>query len=185
MTLNVQFLSMISMVISGIYLGMARETFQRCSPIWRRHIVFIYVAEILFWFLQTVIIFFILYSVNYGELRVYTFLSLLLGYSIYVVIFQSLYKRLLTLFIKFLRFLIRVIHRIITIFIIRPLQFIIKVITTILLSIFSLLMYVINLLLYPVKFIFKKLNSKLPKNNFFINKLTTIYSIIKDKLKKR
>lgn len=186
MTLDVQLHSIISMVISGIYLGIARETFQRFSPIWQKNIFIIYLLEILFWFLQTIIIFFVLYKVNYGELRIYTFLSVLLGYSIYVVMFRAIYKRLLTLLIKFTRYVIRIIHRMITIFIVRPIKFIVHIVIMLLMGILTILLKLINILFYPVKRLFKKINIPLPKRKFNLsNKLSDIYSTIKDKLKKR
>src|SRR5690625_5859173 len=75
MTLNVQFLTMLFMVVSGFYLGIALETFRRFSPLWRHRPVLVYIFEVSFWLIQTFIIFYVLYKVNAGELRVYIFLA--------------------------------------------------------------------------------------------------------------
>lgn len=166
------------MVISGIYLGIARATYERFSVKWAHHLILVYLLEILFWLLQTIIIFTVLYYVNYGEIRFYLFLAILLGYSIYMVCIHSWYKRLLEGCIKVLHFFLRFLKNFIWIVIIRPIQFIMSIVFTIGSFILSI-----------VKGILKKMNfwpiSKLKKIfNGFFNKIKGFYSTIKNKFKK-
>src|SRR5699024_4293439 len=100
MTLHVQLLTMIFMVLSGLYLGMALETFRRFSPLWRKNKFLVYFLEICFWLVQTLIIFYVLYRVNAGELRLYIFVACLLGFATYQALIASLYKRLLEQVVK-------------------------------------------------------------------------------------
>ncbi len=59
MTLSVQFTTMFAMVLSGLYLGMIRDTYLYFTKYWKENTIFAYVMEISFWLSQT----FILYSV--------------------------------------------------------------------------------------------------------------------------
>lgn len=173
------------MVISGIYLGMARETYERFSRIWYRRKALTYGSEITFWLLQTIIIFFVLYKVNYGEIRIYTFLAILLGYSMYVVLFQTVYKRLLEIIIKTSKFIIRMTIRIVDMFIIVPIKWILKVILAILSVVLRLVTTILNVLFYPVRILLKKINIRLPNKIIkHFDKVREVYSTIKDKLKK-
>lgn len=168
------------MILSGIYLGISRVTYERFSVKWQRHVILVYVAEIMFWFIQTIIIYFILYQVNYGDIRIYSFLAILLGYSIYVVLIDSMYKRVLEVCIKISRWLNSFIVKIVTFFIIRPVQFVILVIISVFSFIWSLLFiifkHVLKLkVLLPIKWL-RKIK--------FINKIKGICSTIKNKFKK-
>src|SRR5690625_7413437 len=107
MTLQVQFLTMVSMIIGGLYLGIARDTYLRFTPYWRQRIILKYVFEIAFWMIQTLLLFYILFRVNPGDLWFYVFLACLLGVSLFIVFFVSLYKKLLELMI----FLLLIIYR--------------------------------------------------------------------------
>src|SRR5690625_5418826 len=95
MSLDIQVKSMLAMILAGFYVGVAYETFRYFLPMWQKRIILNYLLVILFWMLQTVIVFYLLYIINMGELRFYLFIAFLLGVSIYQVIFIPLYQRLL------------------------------------------------------------------------------------------
>src|SRR5690625_46206 len=95
MSLDIQVKSMLAMILAGFYVGVAYETFRYFLPMWQKRIILNYLLVILFWMLQTVIVFYLLYIINMGELRFYLFIAFLLGVSIYQGIFAPLYQRLL------------------------------------------------------------------------------------------
>src|SRR5690625_2595285 len=118
MTLQVQFLTMISMIIGGFYLGMARDTFRRFSSYWSQRKFLRYFFEVSFWMIQAFLMFYILYRVNAGELRAYIFIACMLGFSIYQVVFAVLYKKILEIIIRILLITYRFCMKVIQIFII-------------------------------------------------------------------
>src|SRR5690625_1760968 len=83
MTLDTQFLTMIFMVLGGLYLGIAKDTFRRFSPYWKNKRFINYAMEICFWLTQTFLLFYVLFRINGGELRFYVFLACLLGYAMF------------------------------------------------------------------------------------------------------
>src|SRR5690625_5008110 len=167
MTLQVQFLTMVSMIIGGLYLGIARDTYLRFTPYWRQRIILKYVFEIAFWMIQTILLFYILYRVNAGELRAYIFVACLLGVSIYKVFFTSLYKRLLELIIRLLLMVYRAFTETIRVLVIVPIKGIVYLILIIVQFIFSILFFFFKLVFIPLRwavtFIFSLLPKKLQK----------------------
>ncbi len=181
MTLQVQFLTMISMIIGGFYLGIAHDSYLRFSPYWRQRVFLRYFFEITFWMIQTLLLFYILYRVNAGELRAYIFIACLLGFSIYKVIFASLYKKILEVIIRILLMLYRFCKKVFHIFIITPIRWVIYLILLVFQMIISILFFVIKLIFIPIiwiiKLVFRLLPEKLQKN---IRKLMGVYSIMEN-----
>src|SRR5699024_11929463 len=101
MSLDVQFMTMLVMIVGGIYLGLAKDTLRRFAPLWDSGVFLKYGIEISFWFMQTVILYYVLLLVNAGELRLILFVALLLGFSMYQALFSRVYVKILELFIRF------------------------------------------------------------------------------------
>lgn len=181
MTLQVQFLTMVSMIIGGFYLGIARDSFRRFSPYWHRRNFLRYFLEITFWMFQTLLLFYILYRVNAGELRVYIFLACMLGFSMYQVLFASLYKKTLEVIIRMLLMVYRFCKKVIYICIIVPIRGLFYLILLVFQLIISILSFIIKLIITPlgwtVKLFFSLLPKELQKN---IRKLIEFYSIMKN-----
>jgi len=154
MTLHAQLITMGSMIVSGFYLGIALETFRRFSMWWRNSIFFTYMFEICFWLSQTFILFYVLFKVNYGELRFYVFLAILLGFSMYVVLFKKVYIYLLELLIHIVSTIIKGVIFLLHVCIVRPLYWLFRVLSIIIQWIwtcmYSVIVFVINVLLLPV-----------------------------------
>jgi|SRR5690625_2930970 len=157
MTLHEQAITMGSMILGGIYLGIALETFRRFSVWWRNSTFLTYLLEVSFWLSQTVILFIILFKVNYGELRFYVFLACLLGFSMYVVLFKKVYVRLLEAVIHIVAVMIKGIVYFIQLFIFKPIIRLVHILTIIIhfiwKCIYSILLFTINILLLPIKLI--------------------------------
>src|SRR5699024_3549275 len=126
MTLNVQFLTMVSMVIGGFYLGIAHDTYERFSPLWKKKQLVTYLFAIIFWLIQACLLFILLYKVNNGELRIYVFLACLLGVSIYQVFAASVYRQLLEGIITIITKIAQALFSFIRVVILNPLFWLIR-----------------------------------------------------------
>lgn|SRR5690625_788312 len=181
MTLQVQFLTMISMIVGGFYLGIARDTYLRFSPYWKQRVSLRYLFEITFWMSQSFLLFYILYQVNAGELRAYVFVACILGLSMYKVIFASLYKELLELVIRILLMTYRFFKKLFHVFVIVPINGVIYLVSLILQLFFTILFFLIKCIFIPFSWLVKLVFSLLPKKfQKIIRKLIEFYSIIKN-----
>lgn len=181
MTLQVQFITITYMIFGGIYLGIALETFRRFSPMWKHHKFLVYCFEICFWLMQTVILFYILYRANNGELRFYVFIACLLGFSMYKAIFASSYQKLLEYIIQFNIKFYRFCKRVIEVMIISPIKWVFSLLLKLASFILMLVFNIIKVLLLPFQWIGKFIYFLLPKRiQQIINKSPQIYSIMKN-----
>ena len=99
MTLSTQFLTMLSMIGMGALFGVMFDTYQRFLNRSRRNRFIVFVNDVLFWIIQALLIFYILFQVNNGEIRFYIFIALLCGFAGYQGLFKGAYLRLLELLI--------------------------------------------------------------------------------------
>jgi spore cortex biosynthesis protein YabQ len=95
MTLSTQFLTMLSMVGMGSLFGVMFDTYQRFLNRPRRNRWLVFFNDLLFWIIQALLIFYILFLVNNGELRFYIFIALLCGFAAYQSLIKGVYLRLL------------------------------------------------------------------------------------------
>ncbi|MBM7683948.1 spore cortex biosynthesis protein YabQ [Pullulanibacillus pueri] len=155
MTLTEQFSTMIAMTLMGGWIGMALSTYHRLiHPKKKWHWIMI-VTDILFWIVQGLLIFYVLLSVNQGEIRFYIFLALACGYAAYKALLETLYERILNgvidLFDRFARF----IKRLLNLFFVQPTYFLLKLLFRFvkmigrILSMMSL--FLLSIILFPFK----------------------------------
>ncbi|RKQ33035.1 spore cortex biosynthesis protein YabQ [Oceanobacillus halophilus] len=185
MTLSVQFLTMITMIGGGFYLGMILDTFRRFTPYWKNNIPLTYVMEICFWLTQTIILFYILFQVNAGEIRFYIFAACLLGFAMYQVFAASSYKRLLEYIIRMIASVYRFCRRVVQALIIKPITWIITTIFAIVLWILTILwtiiQFIAKLLFAPIRWIVTGIYRILPKSfQRFLHQQAGFYSKIKN-----
>ncbi|HLS08095.1 spore cortex biosynthesis protein YabQ [Lentibacillus sp.] len=189
MTLDVQFITMISMTAGGFYLGMALDTFRRLSVYWKQRVLLVYVMEISFWLMQTLLLYFVLFQVNSGELRVYVFIAILLGFAMYQALAANSYKRLLehliNVTVKVYRFLVNVVKMII----ITPITFIIQLIVTVIVFmaklLWNLIQYTLKIVVAPIVWISRIVFRMLPQTiQRKLHKIAGFYSTIKNTCKK-
>ncbi len=151
MTLNIQLMTMGSMILGGIYLGMAFDTYRRLL-VWQNHPVVKFFSDLLFSLVQTAILFYILYKVNDGQLRIYVFLACLLGFSMYVVLLKRGYIWLLNKLIHLIASIIRGVFALINLVLINPILILINFIYRCLFMIVKGLVIVLNYILFrPLK----------------------------------
>lgn len=113
MTLHTQFLAMATMLAGGMYIGFANETFRRFVPSWKWSSFLTYTFEVLFWLVQTTLLYYVLYKVNYGEIRFYLFTALIAGFLLYILLFQTIYVKVLGFIIKVVKKVILILYNLI------------------------------------------------------------------------
>ncbi|MED4473392.1 spore cortex biosynthesis protein YabQ [Oceanobacillus caeni] len=189
MTISVQFMTMVSMVLSGFYLGIALDTFRRFTPYWKRKVVLAYLMEICFWLTQTAILFYILFLVNSGEIRFYIFIACLLGFAMYQVFAATIYKKILEHIIRIVTNIYLFCKRVVQALIVQPIIWIFTLLVTVILGvvrvIWKIILFILKLLLTPIGWILKAIYSILPNSfkNFF-KQIAGFYSKIKNILVK-
>lgn len=175
MTLSTQFMTMLSMVGMGITFGITLETYNRFLNRTKRKSWFVFINDVLFWILQGLVIFYILFLVNRGELRFYIFIALLCGFAAYQSIFKGIYIRLLEIIIytviSIYRFLLKMFYYVIF----KPIHsliflliYLLKIVGKGLFSLFKILLktvlWIVKLVLLPVKWIAIIIWKILPNN---------------------
>lgn len=176
-------MTMISMVLGGFFVGVALETFRRFSLTWKNNIILVFFMEICFWLIQSFVLFYILFRVNGGEIRIYVIVAGFLGFAIYKAMVATLYKRILERLISIIVSIYRFFARMINGIIIIPVKFIIQLLITCLRWVFKGIILIVTFLLTivfgPIFWIFKKIYHFLPKRvQNILFKLAGLYSTI-------
>ena len=166
MTLHVQFVTLFTMIAGGFYLGLAKDTLQRFAPLWESRPFLVYGIEISFWLMNTSFLFYLLYRVNAGELRLIIFIACLLGFSIYQALATTIYQRILEGVIRILSTIFRSVARTADLLFIRPIRalfrFIKLCIIRVLLVLRTIGYFLLRLLFFPIKWIWKGLYALIP-----------------------
>ncbi|KRG12853.1 spore cortex biosynthesis protein YabQ [Lederbergia galactosidilytica] len=174
MTLSTQFYTMLAMISMGSFFGASLDTYQRFLKRGSRSKILVFINDILFWLLHGIIIFYVLFLVNYGEVRLYLILAILCGFAAYQALIKGIYLRILEWGISFLKATWSLIKRMFLFFIYRPIKAIIFLIFTILLGIgrFAwvlvkgigiVLLWVLKIIWYPFTLLAKGILLLLPK----------------------
>lgn len=146
MTISGQFLMISIMVGSGIYLGMAEEVYRRLSLIWLRVRFITYLFECMFWLIQAMVLFYVLYRINGGELRLYIVFALLLGFSMYVMFLQRFFRMILEFVWRMISYLLRMIRYIL----LTPLFFFLRIVIKLIYALLRIGKKGLSLLLFPI-----------------------------------
>ncbi|WP_416829582.1 spore cortex biosynthesis protein YabQ [Ectobacillus polymachus] len=92
MSLSVQLYTMLSMIGMGALTGAALDTYHRFLKRSTRKRILVFIYDLLFWFVQALLIFYVLFIVNEATIRIYVFVALLCGFAAY----QGMLKRVYT-----------------------------------------------------------------------------------------
>jgi len=95
MSLTIQFYTMVAMIAMGSFIGASMDTYHRFFKRDQRKIWLAIINDVLFWILEALLLFYILFLVNKGEIRFYIFLALLCGYACYQSLLKGIYLHLL------------------------------------------------------------------------------------------
>lgn len=121
MTLNVQFLTLGTMILSGAGLGMLFDIYRVLSrefyfPRWLTPPL-----DLLYWLAGTLAVFRVLYASNGGEVRLYVLLGLLLGISMHFALFSNTLIAMLRTAVHWFKWFVRLLIRLGDMLIVRPL----------------------------------------------------------------
>ncbi|WP_257211133.1 spore cortex biosynthesis protein YabQ [Anoxybacillus flavithermus] len=117
-----QFTTLLAMIGTGIIIGASFDTYAHIFHRSERHRLIVWIADILFWIVQALYVFYTLLLVNNGQIRLYIFLAILCGYAAYQALFQNMYVRLLQQIIRIVVTLYRFLMRLFYYIIIFPLR---------------------------------------------------------------
>ncbi|MGE7186900.1 spore cortex biosynthesis protein YabQ [Peribacillus sp. NPDC006672] len=173
MTLTTQFYTLLAMIGMGSAFGAALDTYSRFLKRSERKRWIVFIHDFLFWIIQGLLIFYVLFLVNEGEFRLYLFLALLCGFSAYQALFKGLYQRflelLIILVIKLARFIADSVHMLIFL----PIKWVIVSVIAIIIGIGKfvlallkwagkILLFILNIFWRPLKWILTQIWNLLP-----------------------
>lgn len=159
MTLSTQFLTMITMIGMGGCFGMMLDTYQRFLQRSKRKQWLVFINDILFWSIQALLVFYILFLINKGEIRFYIFLALLCGFAAYQSLCKRIYLRMLEIgistFVSFYQFT----RKTVTLLVFKPVRGLFQLVIFIIFflgrGIIALVKFIFKILLLIIGFILK------------------------------
>lgn len=168
MTLHTQWLTMGVMILCGLYIGITTDTLRRLLLNWKIPGLLSLLGKILYWMIQTVILYFILYVTNGGLLRLYLLLACLLGFSIYMALIRRIYLLVLEFFIRCTKTIAATIYQVL----LQPLWLAVNLLLTRILALIvfclKLLFHILKILMRPfilvLHFIYRLLPGKFHEN---------------------
>ncbi|NHN35069.1 spore cortex biosynthesis protein YabQ [Paenibacillus sp. S3N08] len=122
MTLHIQFATMGMMMLGGLSLGGLFDLYRVLANYFRMPRYAYYFWDVVFWILGTLLIFKLLYDINWGQVRLFIFIGLLVGMVVYFWLFSGLVVKLVLKLIQFLKFVIQIGVRAFKILIIVPIS---------------------------------------------------------------
>lgn len=112
-------------ILNGVLIGLLFDIFRIFRKSFKTPDIITYIEDILFWIFSGIILLYSIFKFNNGELRMFIFLGLILGITVYMLIFSKI-------FIKVLVHIINFIKKIFNIFILIPIKFAMKIINKVL-----------------------------------------------------
>lgn len=135
--------------ISGFLIGILFDFFRILRKSFKTSDIITYLEDFLFWFITGAYLIFIIFKFSFGELRLFMFISLIIGFIIYIL---TISKYFISINVKIITFFKNIIIKVCNIILI-PFKFLFKILKRI---IFKPITFItINLLK-----IFKKKNKK-------------------------
>lgn len=116
-----QFMALVTMALCGMGLGMLFDVYRVLANTYVPSKWLYSLLDICFWMTATVAVFWVLFWSNYGEVRIFVFIGIIIGVWTYFVWFSSTMIRLTRYVIHVVQGLIRWIIRVIQLLIIKPL----------------------------------------------------------------
>ncbi|MEH6940683.1 spore cortex biosynthesis protein YabQ [Bacillus sp. JJ722] len=175
MTLSTQFYTLIAMIGMGSYFGAALDTYQLFLKRPKRSRWIVFIHDLIFWILQALLIFYVLFIVNQGEIRLYLFLALLCGFAAYQALLKKGYLLILNLIITFCKATLLFFKRLFTLLIVKPiigvitlLLFVIKLVLkgiyTLVRMVLRVVIWCLRLVFFPIVWILGLFYKLLPKS---------------------
>lgn len=152
MTAYEQMLVMFIFICCGILIGCSLETFRHFGRFYRRNVFFVYISEVLFWLLQMAFLYYVLWQLNDGILRIYFILAVLVGWQLYHLFFKKIYLPFMRGVFYVCHLFFQVLYHMVRLIIYWPIYFIWKVLIT-----------VIRFIFLPIIVVFQWVLSLLPE----------------------
>lgn len=143
------------MIGMGIAFGAMLDTYQRFLKRGTRKSWIVFLNDLLFWCIQGIIIFYVLFQVNFGELRFYLFLALLCGFSAYQALFKQVYQNVLETLIRLVVHTAGLIYKMVYFMVYKPLKGLVLIVVSILLYVYGLLLALVKIAWKVVKWTLK------------------------------
>lgn len=160
MTLSTQFLTMLAMIGMGCFFGAALDTYNYFLQRPKRKGWIVFINDILFWMTQGLIIFYILFLVNMGELRFYIFIALLCGFAAYQSLLKQAYLKLLRMVITMVVSIYRSIVKMFLILIYKPIYSLIMALISLIIilgkGLYALVLYILKVLIFILRILLIK-----------------------------
>ncbi|WP_042171275.1 spore cortex biosynthesis protein YabQ [Paenibacillus gorillae] len=131
MTLSMQWFTMAMMLLSGIGMGAVFDGYRVVSNELRFPKWWLPVLDMVYWLAAALIIFRVLYASNYGEVRAYVFVGLLVGVLSYYWLFSKAVIAIVKWVIEAFRKLIRFVLRCLDLLIVKPIILLYKLVKVI------------------------------------------------------
>ncbi|KJF46177.1 MULTISPECIES: spore cortex biosynthesis protein YabQ [Bacillus] len=144
MTLTVQFYTMLSMAAMGIWLGASLDTYKLFVNREKTAKWLLAIHDLLFWVVQGLLFFYVLLLTNEGEFRLYIFLAVALGFSMYQVLMKQLYMNILKFVMRCIYQTVLVLKRLIMSMVFQPIRWIVGLIISALLFLFHSLLRLVR-----------------------------------------
>lgn len=156
-----QFYLLCIFTVSGLLIGILFDSFRILRKSFKTPDIITYIEDILFWVLTGAFLLYIIFKFSFGEIRIYMFACIAIGFAIYIL---TLSKYFISLNVKIIKFIKNIIRKIISI-IIFPFNIIFKLLK--------------RLIFKPITFITINVSEKLM--NFFKNFVKKFTKFTKNK----
>ena len=114
-------------VLNGILIGILFDIFRIFRKSFKTFDIVTYIEDCMFWIISGLLLLYSIFKFNNGEIRLYILIGVILGVSLYMLIFSKM-------FINTSVCIIKIIKRIFNIIIIIPIKFLIRIINKIFLK---------------------------------------------------
>ena len=123
-----QLINMLLFILTGIVIGVLFDIFRIIRRSFKTPDFLTYKEDILFWLMAGIILLFTIFTFNNGEIRLYIFVSLLFGLTIYLLtlskFFIKINVKIIGIIKKIICYPIKLIYNFIKKFIFRPIIFV-------------------------------------------------------------
>ncbi len=175
MSLTTQFYTMLAMIAMGSIFGASLDTYNRFLQRGKRKRWIVFINDVMFWLIQGLAVFYILFLVNYGEIRFYIFVALVCGFAAYQALMKNIYLKLLEILISAVISIYQFIVKLFMSLIFNPIKWIVlafvtltitlgKVLLSLVKVILQMLLWVIKIIFSPLKWIFALFWKLLPES---------------------
>lgn len=146
-------------ILNGLLIGLIFDFFRILRKCFKTKNWVTYIQDISFWIITGLIILYSIFKFNNGELRGYIFIGILLGISLYILIFSKTFIKVNLLIINFIK-------KVLNFIIIKPIKIFIKFTKRFFVKPISFIIINISKNLSDLKIKFKKLNNKNKKCSY-------------------